>query len=194
MRVFTDGKKRKWTLDLTIGCVRRIKAAIGIDLTAPQQTVSPEGKPIEQSPDASGSPAGAILAQRLASDVMLLVDVLWEAISPQAAAIDVGLDDFLEALPPDLLKIARDAFHQEWDDFFQRLGREDQAAIVRGANELQAELEAETLRGSQTLLTAAKNQIRFEMSGLLTVQLAQFETPGSTSTSSPESSASTPPP
>lgn len=185
MRTFLDAKKRRYTLDLTVGTVRRIKASLGVDLTAPQATTDSAGKP---------DPVGEmILAQRIAQDVMLAVDVIFAAVESQAATHGVDVDEFCHQLPPGLCRLAREALQQEWEDFFRELGRDDQAAIVRGAVELQAEIEAETLRGSKILEEAARNQMRTQMTATLNQVLSNL-TPGNSSTNSPESSDSTPNP
>jgi hypothetical protein len=118
MRVFKDQSNVDWTLDLSVACIRRVKALLNIDLTLPQASDSEHGT----------------LSQRLVVDVWLLVDVLWCVCKPQAEAIGITDEQFAERLGGDVLGVARGLLLEEWSDFFRSLGRADLAAAVAKTN------------------------------------------------------------
>lgn len=72
MKSFTDTQKRVWVIDLTVGCLRRVKAEINVDLIAPEGMVDELGK--------ADATKQLTLAQRLTTDIMLFVDVLYQTL------------------------------------------------------------------------------------------------------------------
>lgn len=180
MQTFTDAEGRDWVLNLTVGCLRRIRANTGIDLTAPEQTVDEYGHPDPQSQ--------LTLSQRVTGELMLGVDVLFAAIALQADQRNLTVDQFCEDLPPDLCRIARLKFLEEWENFFRQLGRDDQQSIVRAAVELQRELELQLKAASDRIKGSAMEKLRSEIATVMT------EACGSGSTNTPASSGSTPSP
>lgn len=111
MKTFTDSGGRVWTISLTIGSVKRVKDLIKIDLLALDQ-----GKPP--------------LLTRLGLDVVLLCDVVFALIKPQADEQEVTDVQFGEALGGDVILAAQDAFYEELISFFRGLGRKDLAKAV----------------------------------------------------------------
>jgi hypothetical protein len=184
MRQFQDSKKRSWTIDLTIGRVRKIRSLYDIDLAQPELPVGADGKPDEGQ---------FTLSQRIAGSLMLVVDLIFYCISEQAAAQSpaVDVDDFCEALTPEFCKAARQAFLAELEDFFQKLGRGDQAAVVRAAIELEETMQQKRDEGTVKLKNAARKELISEMDKAIDKQLSEL-TSGNSSTNSPASSASTP--
>lgn len=188
MRQFGDSQKRNWTLDLTVGCVRRVKGSLGIDLAQPEATVDEDGKLAEGQ---------VTLAQRLVSNVMLAVDVIFACVAEQAEKQSISVEQFAESLKPEICKLAREAFLAEWEDFFRQLGRPDQAGIVRAAIDLETQIQAKKDSGSKKLMGALSNRLNREADAEIEKLLAELNkepTSGSSSTNLPESSESTPSP
>lgn len=97
MRIFTDSKKADWSLDLTIGSIRRVKQLTGVDLL-----------------DAKD---GRVLVE-LAENPIQTVDVLYAIVQPQAQARGMNDEAFGESLDGDSLRAATDAFIEELVLFF----------------------------------------------------------------------------
>ncbi len=185
MKYFKDTLDRTWTIDLTVGCLRRVKAQVNVDLIAPEATVDELGRP-----DATQR---LTLAQRLTSDVMLFVDILYACLKVKADELALTVEQFCESIPPAICRDARNAFLQEWEDFFRSLDRNDQAAVIRAAIDLVNEQRQLTDEATRKLVVAAMPQMRAEVDKALDEAMLQLSaTSGTWSTSSPASSESTP--
>lgn len=155
MRTFTDSAGRAWNLELTISAAKRIKSLCSVDLTDLQ----------------AGEPP---LLFRLEKDVVLLMDVIFALVKPQADAQGVSDEQFGQAMNGPAAGAAADAFWQELTDFF-RLARPVLAELIESGRELD-KARIETLRVSKT------------------VALEKIKTLGKSSTSLPASSDATPAP
>lgn len=159
MRRFKDNTGREWTLDLTIGDVKRVQSLIGVnllDLT-------------------SGDPP---LCTRLAVDVMLVCDVAFALVKPQADRLGVTDEGFGAVLGGEAIGECHRALIDEITDFFLRLGRTENAKMMTGARKLTA-----------AAIDLAERKIdAIDMDSIL-ASIA-----GESSTSLPESSASIPTP
>lgn len=111
MKQFTDSAGRTWTISLTIDAVKRIRSLLGVNLLE-----------IE-----SGNPP---LLTRLGTDIILLCDVIFAALKPQADAAGVTDEQFGVSMGGEFIKAAQDAFYGELIDFFQKLGRGDLAKAI----------------------------------------------------------------
>lgn len=111
MASFTDSKGTKWNLDITIEAMKRVKTACGIDL----------GNIHQGSP-----PQSAVLD----TDVVLLFDVIYMVIRPQADSRGISDVEFGESLGGDSALAAREAFWRSLIDFFQRFRRTDAVAAL----------------------------------------------------------------
>lgn len=138
MQTFKDAAGREWTVQITVEQVRRVKAAIKVDLCRQDE----------------GDPA---LCIRLDTDPVFLFSVLWALVKAQADKFGITEEQFCEAFPGPAAGEAVRAFWAELEGLFQN---------VRPAT-------AELIAGVRTLLQ---------------------RTPGSESTNSPDSPASTPAP
>ena len=67
MKTFTDNTGRTWTLSVTVGTIKRVRALCGVDLA---NIITME----------SGKTPNVGLLERLASDPVLLVDVLFAVV------------------------------------------------------------------------------------------------------------------
>jgi hypothetical protein len=100
MQTFKDSAAREWTLVITVGALRRVKAATGLEL----------------SDLSAGTPP---LAMRLSDEATLLFAVIEELIAPQLKEKGVRPEQFEESLTGLAAAAAATAFFQELADFFR---------------------------------------------------------------------------
>jgi len=108
MRDFTDSAGRTWTVSLNIDAAKRVRSLLDVNLLELE----------------AGDPP---LLTRLGTDVILLCDVIFALVKPQADAASVSDEQFGAALGGDAILAAQTAFYEELVDFFRRLGRGDRA-------------------------------------------------------------------
>ena len=157
MKTFTDNAGRTWTVSLTIDAAKRVKGLLNVNLLEPE----------------AGSPP---LLTRLGTDVILLCDVVFALIKPQADAAGVTDEQFAAALGGDVILAAQTAFYEELVDFFRKLGRTDLAKAVDA---------------QRRMIDLAVRRIETRIDRL-DLEAAVESTLGEPSTSSPPSSESTP--
>jgi len=126
MRTFTDSAGRAWQLAITVDAVRRVRDVVGVNLA---RLIEPR--------EAGGS---LPLLTDLEDDLLLLVDVIYALVKPQADAQGVSDADFGRALGGEAIAGAHEAFWRELADFFRNLKRsaparaiEKQLALVEAA-------------------------------------------------------------
>ena len=112
MREFKDNQDRTWPLQITIGSAKRVRDLLGVDILAPEQGEPP-------------------LLVRLGTDEILLCDVLYCLIKPQADEKGVSDEAFGEALGGEAITQAVEALYAELVDFFRSRGRTDRAAALQ---------------------------------------------------------------
>ena len=105
MKTFSDHSGRPWTVALNVTTLKRIKALCAVDL---MEAVNDGGKLIE----------------RLATDPVLLCDVLSAACQEQAQAQSVSDAQFGCAMTGDAIEGATEALLEELVDFFPKAKRE----------------------------------------------------------------------
>ncbi|OHB51763.1 MAG: hypothetical protein A2Y12_01375 [Planctomycetes bacterium GWF2_42_9] len=111
MKTFSDSASRQWTIQLTIDSAKRVRDLMGVNLLEPE----------------AGEPP---LITRLGTDEILLCDVLYCLIKPQADALNISSEQFGQALGGEVILAAQNAFYDELVDFFQKRGRTDRARAV----------------------------------------------------------------
>ena len=111
MKSFTDTESREWTLSLTIDSVKRVRALLDVNLLELE----------------AGNPP---LLTRLGTNVILLCDVIFVLVKPQADAAGVTDEQFGAAMGGDAILAAQAAFYDEIIDFFRRLSRGDLVKAV----------------------------------------------------------------
>jgi hypothetical protein len=157
MKTFTDTQGRVWTIAITVDAVKRVRALTGTDLLAV---------------------AGGDLLERLSTDPVLLADVLYAVVKPEADAKQVSDADFGRALAGDAIGAATTALLQDVVDFFPAPKRALLAKALGKLTEVQ-----------DLALAAASARV----DALDAVSLVdQAQTPGPSSGDSPASSASIP--
>lgn len=103
MKYFDDNAGDRWTIELTVGRLLKIKSSVGLDLL--------------------DKPGG------LPQDFAKWVDVLWVTLEKQVEARQLKPEDFAERLFGDVLAKAIDLFVQELADFFLALQPSTSEAI-----------------------------------------------------------------
>jgi len=111
MKTFTDTAGRTWTIALTIDAAKRVKGLLDVNLLELE----------------SGDPP---LLTRLGTDVILLCDVIFALIKPQADTAGVTDEQFGAALGGEAILAAQTALYEELVHFFRGLGRSDLAKAV----------------------------------------------------------------
>ena len=105
MRIFRDNKGRSWEVVLNVHQIKRVRAALGVDLVN-VITLDKDGA------------VKVDLIDRIANDPCLLVDILYIISEAQAQKIGVNDVEFGESLAGDAIEEATKAFLDELVDFF----------------------------------------------------------------------------
>ena len=105
MRTFKDNKGRTWEIALNVWQMKRLRDTLGIDLV----------NVIGTSADGS---VKVDLIDRIATDPVLLVDILWVLCEGGAKSAGVTDEDFGSSLAGDSIEDATRAFLDELVDFF----------------------------------------------------------------------------
>jgi hypothetical protein len=157
MKTFKDNAGRTWTLSIDVAALKRVRGVVGVDLL----------KLMDDDPP---------LIARLATDIVLLCDVVYALAKPQADALGVTDEEFGAALGGDAISCMHEAFYDELVSFFLSLGRKDIVKAVSAQRRL-------ILQG----IKAAEMQI-----DRINVDAEVEKAFGASSTSSPEPSESIP--
>ena len=157
MKTFTDTAGRTWTLALTIDAAKRVKGLLDVNLLELE----------------AGDPP---LLTKIGTDVILLCDVIFALVKPQADASGVTDEQFAAALGGETILAAQTALYEELVGFFRGLGRADLAKAV----DVQRRMIDLAVRRIETRIDK------------LDLEAAIETTLGESFTNSPESSASTP--
>lgn len=110
MKSFTDNTGRNWTLAVTVGTIKRVRALCNVDL-ANIITIEPGKNPQMD------------LLERLASDPVLLVDVLYAVCKEEADNRKVSDEEFGRSMAGDAIELATAALLDEIIDFFPEAKR-----------------------------------------------------------------------
>ncbi|MBW7904867.1 MAG: hypothetical protein LC135_09675 [Phycisphaerae bacterium] len=125
MKTFTDNAGRTWTISITVDAIKRVEGLI---------------KGVNLANLTDGDPP---LLTRLETDVVLLCDVIFALVKPQAEQVGVSDEEFGRAMGGDAIMAAHDAFWEELTGFFRQLRRTDTArAIEKQAALVKATVEA----------------------------------------------------
>ena len=109
MKSFTDNTGRTWTLAVTVGTIKRVRALCDVDLA--------------NIINIDGTTPKVDLLERLGRDPVLLVDVLFAAVKPEADAKGVTDQEFGQAMAGDAIEMATTALLDEVIDFFPETKR-----------------------------------------------------------------------
>ena len=104
MKSFTDNLGRAWTLVVNVAAIKRVRALCGVDLNSIIEVE--DGKPTTK------------LLERLSTDPVLLVDVLYAVCKSECDSKNVTDEDFGAAMAGDAIENATAALLDEVVDFF----------------------------------------------------------------------------
>jgi hypothetical protein len=167
MKSFTDSKGRSWTIEANVSSLRRVQAATGIDLTR------------------LADPQDGTLS-RLTGDLFALFDCLCALVQPQLTERNVSTEQFGEALDEESAERAVVALLEAVIDFFQDGKR---TLLKRALHKVTAAAERVRTQSLDQALRAIESP---EFDRALENALQRESTSGSSFTSSPASSASSP--
>jgi len=135
---------------LDIATVKRVRDYLDVDLLEPEN-----GKPP--------------LLTKLGTDVILLCDVIYCIVKPQADEAGITDEQFGAVLDGDAILNAQKAFYEELIDFFRRCGRTDQATAI------------------QKLMQVMQESIEKAEKAIQEIDLDSLEASGNSATNLPES-------
>jgi len=121
MHTFKDKNDVDWELELNIGVIEEVKGKLEIDLLDP---VNEEHQLLVD------------LSPINTENIMRFCKLLSVLCEEQCKTLDIPPATFLKLLNPTTLKSAYTAFDEEWQDFFQSLGRTDLAEAMKKMKEL----------------------------------------------------------
>ena len=105
MKSFTDNLGRTWTLVVNVAAIKRVRAICGVDLNAIVEI------------DKDNNPTAELL-ERLSTDPVLLVDVLYAVCKTECDQKGVSDEEFGAAMAGDAIEQATGALLDEIVDFF----------------------------------------------------------------------------
>jgi len=121
MREFKDCRERTWTVDATVGALKRVRDILGLNLADPMAATEADSiAPIT----------------RIDLDTILLVDVVYLIVKPQATEQGVKDEEFGAAIDGKALSAARDALMGALIDFFRQRGRTDVVKAIQTQMEI----------------------------------------------------------
>ena len=165
MRQFKDNAGRTWTVDINVATLKRVRGLTGVDL---MQVI--EGTLIE----------------KFIRDPVLLCDVVYAVCKPEADAAKVSDEEFGKAMAGDAIEAATGAVLDELISFCPSpRDRANLGRVLQATNRVMEKARDVTEKRIETLTSEG------ELDKLVNRLL---ETSGSSSTSAPEPSASTPGP
>ena len=162
MKSFTDNTGRTWTLAVNVGTIKRVRALCDVNL-ANIITIS-------------GTTPKVDLLERLGNDPVLLVDVLYAAVKPEADTKGISDQEFGQAMSGDAIEMATTALLDEVIDFFPETKRK----VFRKILDATRRFEAKSKAALQTLLDDPA------LDGKIDAALAQLMTSSGNSPESPE--------
>lgn len=165
MKTFSDNQGRTWTVTINVECIKRVKTLLGVNLLD-----AIEGE----------------LVERLVTDPVLLCDCVYAVCKPEAEARGITDEDFGRAMAGDAIEHACTALLEELVDFFP----EPKRRVLAKAIERLRQLEAKAIQLASARLDDPQWEAKIA-EAMAEIELPR-ETPGDSSGSWPESSASTP--
>jgi hypothetical protein len=97
MKVFKDNLDRDWAVSVDVAAIKRVRSMVDVDLL---------------------EAVGGDLLEKLSGDPVLLCDVIWALVQPQAGSRNVTDEDFGQSMGGDALENATDALLEELTAFF----------------------------------------------------------------------------
>ena len=125
MKSFTDNLGRTWTLVVNVAAIKRVRALCGVDLNAIVEI------------DRNNNPTAELL-ERLSTDPVLLVDVLYAVCKTECDQKGVSDEEFGAAMAGDAIEQATAALLDEVVDFFPTAKRAALQKILAATRRIEA--------------------------------------------------------
>lgn len=125
MKSFTDNLGRTWTLVVNVAAIKRVRALCGVDLNAIVEI------------DKDNNPTAELL-ERLSTDPVLLVDVLYAVCKTECDQKGVSDEEFGAAMAGDAIEQATAALLDEVVDFFPTAKRAALQKILAATRRIEA--------------------------------------------------------
>ena len=171
MRQFKDNAGRTWTVDINVATLKRVRGLTGVDL---MQVI--EGTLIE----------------KLIRDPVLLCDVVYAVCKPEADVAKVSDEEFGKAMAGDAIEAATTAVLEELVGFCPSpRDRANLGRVLQATNRVMEKARDLTEKRIETLTSESELD---KLVNRMVPPIPEPPTPGSSSTSAPEPSASTPGP
>ena len=147
---FKDREGNRWTIDLPIGTVLRVKN-------------ESEGRINLLDPEHGN------LADRIAAnDFEALYEALWLILRPVAEAKQIDADKFGQLIAADCIHDARQVLWRVWIDFFQKLQRPDKVAALERLEKYNAKaLELVKAKLAEPMLSEIDAKVEAKMQATL---------------------------
>jgi hypothetical protein len=162
MKCFKDNQNRNWTIVVNVATVKRVRSLLDINLL---DVVKLDGN---NKPNVD-------LLEQLASDPVLLCDVIYCICKPDADAQNISDEDFGAAMGGDAIEYATTALLEELVDFFPEAKRLVLRKLMNAGEKVKLQME-------KALKLELENP---KLDQQLEKQVTEYIT---SSTSSPESS------
>lgn len=143
MKSFKDREGRAWDLFLTLGSLKRIKAATGLDMLDLRQWESNETNPLN----------------RLSHDPAVLADTLCALCRSQLDSRGLTDEQFADALGGEAIDDALMALVEEWADFFHQGRKPTESTLLRQSLKVLTEIRARNAATAETLSKITVEQI-----------------------------------
>lgn len=125
MKSFTDNAGRVWTLAVTVAAIKRVRSLCDVDLNSIIEI------------DEKNNPSAKLL-ERLSTDPVLLVDVLYAVCKPEADSKNISDEEFGAAMAGDAIEHATSALLDEIIDFFPEAKRQAFKKILSATRRFEA--------------------------------------------------------
>lgn len=154
--IFQDSKERAWTLGITFGDVKRVKTLTGHNLARPgrQLPKGSTGEEIINLPEDEQP-----LYYRLAYDPIVLIDVVFALVEPQAREKGVTDEQFGMAMTPEIFKDVSKKFWEVYYDFFLAAGDQMNAKMIEQVRRARKLMEKEAERISSKIDAAVDKRM-----------------------------------
>ncbi len=184
MASFRDKAAGEWEVGITVGALRRVLNATGIDL---MKLFEPDG------PNERGDDPSAELRKLLLRPVVI-ADVIFAAVEPEAKRRGVDVEAFGELLEGNALAEATDALMTALEVFFSAQNQEMGATFGDMVRKFGEARSAVWVRAHDMISTMNPNEVATKAFDEALARATGPGTSGNSFGNSPESSASTPSP
>lgn len=154
--IFQDSKDRAWTLGITFGDIKRVLTLVGVNLAKPGRQLP---KDIDAVSIADLPDEDQPLYFRLSTDAILLIDVVFALVEPQAKEKGVDAEEFGMSITPAMFADISNKFWEVYHVFFLEAGDMLQAKLIEQVKRARKEMEKRSEQVSQMIDNAVDKKI-----------------------------------